>query len=486
MLTISELIAGNTRLQNLNNINIVMGRNGAGKSRFFRILEEQYRYDVGTYVRYVSPERAGTFRRDGNVLTNMSNSPNWLSETRSVNQAASFKAASAQLLREAESIYLRRLEATPEIRSDLSRTFTTDRLDKINRLLTNIYLGVSNTDFEFRSLTTGDVVTPDNISSGESEAVSLATEILYFFDTIDSNKFNVLMLDEPDVHLHPDLQARLGKLIVIMLDEFSKDLDKIVVCLSTHSTPLVCSLADSAYVSIGTKSFGVDVVELKPAPDELRKVAPFFGHPLSLSLSDDAALILEGEDDERVWQQAARSSQGRLKVFPVLAVTVDQQTKLEEFCVQLLGTLYDNPVAFSLRDGDGVIDHALDHRPPLKRYRLACYAIENLLITEECLAVMNTTSLDFVAKVHAWLGVNQGHKDSALMRQLVKSPDRLRHSKIKDIRNLICAVAGSTKPWEVIVGQAIGAVGLNDLSNGNMLVEYLGAELVRKVVLREP
>lgn len=486
MLTINELNAGNTRLQNLNNINIIMGRNGAGKSRFLRSLEEQYRSDAGTYVRYVSPERAGTFRRDGNILNNMSNIPNYLSQTRSVNQAASFKAASALLLREAESIYLRRLEATPEIRADMSRTFAAERIDKINRLLTNISLGVSNTDFEFRSLSTGEVVTPDDISSGESEAVSLATEILYFFDTIDPNKFNVLMLDEPDVHLHPDLQARLGKLIVSMLDEFSQDLDKIVVCLSTHSTPLVCSLADSAYVSIGTKSFGVDAVELKPAPDELRKVAPFFGHPLSLSLSDDAALILEGEDDERVWQQAARSSQGKLKVFPVLAVTVDQQTKLEDFCVQLLGTLYDNPVAFSLRDGDGVIGQALDHKPPLKRFRLACYAIENLLATEECLAMMQTSGFEFVAKVHAWLIKNEGHKDFDLMSQLVKSSDRLRHSKIKDIRNLICAVAGSTKPWEVIVGQAIGGVGSHDLSTGNMLVDYLGAELVRQVVLREP
>jgi ATPase subunit of ABC transporter with duplicated ATPase domains len=203
MLVKNELIAVTAHLQNLNNINIVMGRNGAGKSRFLRSLEEKYRYDAEFYVRYVSPERAGTFRRDGNVLTNMSNSQTWLSESRSANQAASFKAASAQLLREAESIYLRRLEATPEIRADLSRTFASDRLDKINRLLTNISLDVGNNDFEFRLLSTADVVTPDHISSGESEIVSLATEILYFFDTIDPNKFNVLMLDEPDVHFIP-------------------------------------------------------------------------------------------------------------------------------------------------------------------------------------------------------------------------------------------------------------------------------------------
>src|SRR5690606_7764680 len=132
-------------------------------------------------------------------------------------------------------------------------------------------LTMGNTDFEFRSLADNRVISPDAISSGESEAVALASEILYFFDTIDPAKFNVLLLDEPDVHLHPDLQARLGKLIIAMLDEFRQHSDSIAVCLSTHSSPLVCSLADSNYVSIGTKSFAVETVELNPTSAQLRK-----------------------------------------------------------------------------------------------------------------------------------------------------------------------------------------------------------------------
>lgn len=462
-----------------------MGRNGAGKSRFLRDIEEATNWNKQHfYVRYVSPERAGSFKRDGSVLTNMSSFPDWLRQSRAVNQADNFKSASAMLFREAETLYLRRLANTPAIRMDPTRSFETDRLSKVNQLLTNISLVMGNADFEFRSLADGQTVSPDNISSGESEAVSLAAEILYFFDTIDPTKFNVLLLDEPDVHLHPDLQARLGKLIITMLDEFKSHADSIAVCLSTHSSPLVCSLADSRYVSIGTKSFAVDTVELNPTSAELRKIAPFFGHPLSLSLSKDVPLILEGEDDERVWQQAARTSQGRIKVFPVLAGSVNQQGELETFCASLFRTLYDNPIAFSLRDGDGVVNQPLEHQPPIKRYRLQCYAIENVLLTDPCLDVMGTTWEGFVIAATKWVRENSEHPDTAHIKELAESNDRLQHQKIKKIRQLVCAVLGCKKPWEVVVGQAIGSLTNNDLVDSNMLTTFLGAEMVSEVIFR--
>ena len=481
---LNELRGHSAHLTDLNNINVILGRNGAGKSRFLRDIEAKASENKDLlYFRYVSPERAGSFKVDGNILTTMSDNPEWLRNVRSVNQASNFKGASAVLLREAEVIYLRRLAKLPEIRMDATRTFESDRLTKINQLLTNISLEMGNSDFEFRSLITGNIINPVEISSGESEAVALAAEILYFFDTIDPNKFNVLLLDEPDVHLHPDLQARLGKLIISLLDEFKMNADSIAICLATHSSPMVCALANSQYVSIGTKRFEVDTVKLKPTSAELRKVAPFFGHPLSLSLSEDVALILEGEDDERVWQQAARTSQGRIKVFPVLAGSVDQQGALESFCVELLSALYDNPVAFSVRDGDGVVDQPLEHRPPIKRYRLQCYEIENALLTDSCLTVMNTTWSDFVAYAAKWVVANPEHQDTALIEELAASNDRMRHKKIKKIRQLICTVIECKKPWETVVGQAIGALKSEDLSNSNMLVDFLGKEMVEDIIL---
>ncbi len=65
-----------------------------------------------------------------------------------------------------------------------------------------------------------------------------------------------------------------------------------------------------------------------------------------------------------------------------------------------------------------------------------------------------------------WLKDNEAHKDSDKIRELIKSDDRFRHTKIKAIRQLICSIAESNKPWEVVVGQAIGSLDSSALPNG--------------------
>jgi energy-coupling factor transporter ATP-binding protein EcfA2 len=470
----TELSIGSLRITGLNNVNVLLGRNGAGKSRFLRTIDGGIANDTSFNVRYISPERAGVFRRDGNIQNNIERNPQWLRDVRRVNQAENFKAASANLLREIETIYLRRLQDVPHIRADSQRNFRNDRLDSINRLLLNLTIEQERSDFVFRS-SAGETVPPDQVSSGESEAIALAAEIMYFFDTVDEGRFNVLLLDEPDVHLHPDLQARLASFIVGQLEAVREDLrPKIAVILATHSTSLVCALAKSEMSSIGTKDFGVDSVNFSALSQQLKKVAPFFGHPLSLSLSNDVMLILEGEDDERVWQQAARTSQGRIRLFPVLATSVDVQSDLERFCAPLLNSLYDSPVAYSLRDGDGVTGD-LPAIGPVIRFRLNCYAIENLLVTDECLSVLRTTWPAFQRATTTWLEANAAHTDASLLSRLVQSEDRLRNAKIKPIRQLVCAIAGANKPWEVVVGQAIGSVNAANISTEAMgLPNFIG------------
>lgn len=471
---IPELDTAEAILSKISQINIILGRNGAGKSRFLRSIDNELSQNPSYNVRYISPERAGVFRRDGHIQNNMEQNKEWLRSVRGRNQADNFKAASANLLRELELVYLRRLESTPELRSDHEKTFRHDRLDKINRLLANISIAQEGSDLVFRS-SSGEIVQADQISSGESEAIALASEIMYFFDTVQSKLFNILLLDEPDVHLHPDLQARLARLIISSIASLdSENQDNVAVCIATHSTPLVCALATSSYTTIGTKQYGKNFVVQISAAESLKRAAPFFGHPLSLSLSNDTLLIVEGEDDERVWQQAARSSQGRIHLFPVVAESVDQQTELERTCAPLLSALYDNPKAFSLRDGDGVADD-LTSMGPVVRFRLKSYAIENLLVTDECLLTLGTSWPDFQQAAKKWLLENPSHRDKDLLSALISSDDRLRHKKIKAIRQLICVIAGTSKPWEVAVGQAIGSLTVAPLTAGaTSLVDFIG------------
>lgn len=460
-----ELDFAGIKATGLRNINVLLGKNGAGKSRFLRSIDQSVSNDDSYYARYISPERAGVFQRDGNVMTSMERDPNWLVTVRRKNQADNFKAASANLLREVETAYLRKMQDTPDIRLDTSRNFRTERLDKVNRLLANLSICQSGSDFIFCN-NEDEIIKPDQISSGESEAIALAVEMMYFFDNLKEEKFNLLLLDEPDVHLHPDLQARLATFLINLVNDLDDTMrPKVAVLLATHSTPFICALSQSDRTAIGTKDFGINNVSFIKISDQLKKIAPFFGHPLSLSLTQDVMLILEGEDDERVWQQASRSSQGKIRLFPVLASSVDQQTQLENFTADLIDSLYDEPKAYSLRDGDGVIGDLLPVRSVV-RFRLQCYSIENLLLTDQALQKLGNTWGEFKELADKWLLANEEHKDREIIRELINSTDRLRNTKIKPIRQLICAIAGSGKPWEVVVGQAIGSLDISNLPQG--------------------
>ncbi|XAO72230.1 MAG: hypothetical protein AAYR33_04925 [Acetobacteraceae bacterium] len=219
--------------------------------------------------------------------------------------------------------------------------------------------------------------------------------------------------------------------------------------------------------------------------DKLRRVGPFLGHPLSLCLSDVAPLLVEGDDDERVWQQAARASLGKIKVFPIVADGTQRLRGLEDEFIKLLKALYDDSVAFSIRDGDGVIDKPLEPRPPLKRFFLQCYAIENLLVTEPCLLIMETDWDNFSGSASKWIGGNPERKSIHLLKKLIESEDRLRHNKIKDLHQIICEIAGCKKPWEVVVGKAIAQLQNEDVDTSNMLVDFLGKGLVNSVIFRD-
>jgi energy-coupling factor transporter ATP-binding protein EcfA2 len=477
---IAKLSGSKASLVNLSGINVILGRNGSGKSRLLRDLDAALSGQKQQYnCRYISPERGGAFQRNGNIETNLISGRGWLEGQRRKNQAENFRAASRAFLRDVETTYLRKLQNTDA----RDRSFQNDILGQISRLLTNVTIEQDKADFVFRTID-GETVGPDDISSGETEAISLASEILYFFQTIDTSKSNILLLDEPDVHQHPDLQARLGQFLIDQLEELQEvDQNRVAVCIATHSAPFVCSLAASDFTSLGTKEFRSNDVALAPTSSQLKKIAPFFGHPLSLTLSNDVMLILEGEDDERVWQQAGRSSQGRIRVFPVVATSVDQQTELERFCEPILRSLYDSPLAYSLRDGDGK-SGPLEHCGPVLRFRLDCYAIENALVTTESLAILDLTWDRFRDRARIWISANPAHRDARLVTELIDSPDRLRNHKIKDIRQLIVAMSGSNKPWEVVVGQALAstadASGIS--ADPFAMIRFIGADTAKALL----
>src|SRR5690606_25385247 len=113
---------------------------------------------------------------------------------------------------------------------------------------------------------------------------------------------------------------------------------------------------------------------------------PVFGaHPLSNAFNQAPVLLVEGDDDERIWQQAVRSANGRLKVYPCTVDGVGQLTSFERDVVRILDAVYDDAIGYSLRDRDSDPLEITD-LGPLKRMRLNCRAAENLLLTDEVIA----------------------------------------------------------------------------------------------------
>src|SRR3990172_11787183 len=116
----------------------------------------------------------------------------------------------------------------------------------------------------------------------------------------DPTKQNLLLFDEPDVHLHPDLQSRLATFMTSLSQRAP-----FTLLIATHSTPLLAALSQAGSTNVAFMRYGDREIKFSPADDTHRRILPIFGaHPLSNVFNESPILLVEGEDDERVCQQA--------------------------------------------------------------------------------------------------------------------------------------------------------------------------------------
>jgi predicted ATPase len=90
-----------------------------------------------------------------------------------------------------------------------------------------------------------------------------------------------LLLDEPDVHLHPDLQSRLIKFLV----RLAKDFD-FTVMIATHSTAILGALAGAEKSKVTFMQAREKELVFEEIGEILRRVLPVFGaHPVERSVA---------------------------------------------------------------------------------------------------------------------------------------------------------------------------------------------------------
>jgi len=473
-----ENINGYT-LNNLNRINIILGKNGCGKSTLFRLIEAEITNNVEVYgkTKYITPERSGSLTYEAGVDQNMSNDTKYLPNSRRKNQTINFRQQSVSQYMKLENLVLREIES--KRRGEIDYTFDL-YVNKINTLLDNIEIKRDVGTFKIYQKGTNVESEAEIISSGESELISLGIECLVFSRETVADKENILFLDEPDVHLHPDLQVRLMHFLRDLVSE-----GNFKVIMATHSTAVLGAFESYADTHLAFLVSGQKEINFKSISDSYRKILPVFGaHPLSNIFNQSPVLLLEGDDDERIWQQAVRSAGGRLKLYPCSVEGVDSMPVYEIETEEILNTVYEGAKGFSLRDSDGN-NAEIDDMLHLTRMKLSCRNAENLLLTDEVLISLGTTWVDLQTGIESWLTNNDTHGHFYIMNNFKENNyDRINFD-LKEIRNDLMGIIGSAKPWEVAVGQAIALLKWDDATNfaqANKMITLLGKKVVTNLI----
>ena len=221
---------GQYNLTGLSKINILLGKNGCGKSTLLKKIDQFFPNDTKGEINYVTPERGGSLKYNSGVEQNDADNAGWTKGQKNQNQWDSFKNYSVTQYRRLEILSLREIEKHHELRQNLSFTFDTI-IEKINNLLSNIKIvRTAKGDFEIFNKETNEKIDAEKISSGESELISLSIECLTFEKSCDPSKQNILLLDEPDVHLHPDLQANFIDFLIELVNT-----NKFIAIIATHN-----------------------------------------------------------------------------------------------------------------------------------------------------------------------------------------------------------------------------------------------------------
>ncbi|MCH8862581.1 MAG: AAA family ATPase [Proteobacteria bacterium] len=403
---------------------------------------------------------------------------NFLRNDRRKNQSPNFRQQSVSLFRNLELLLHRKMEQEFLAGTQPNKSaFFDGYIRKINNLLDNIYVKRSSFDFEICAKGTEQPIKPENISSGESELISLAIEVLYAAFT-SNDEPSLLLIDEPDVHIHPDLQQKFCVFLKSAIHNKS-----VTVIIATHSTAIIGSFEGAANCSVAFMTKGQEKIEFGKISDALRRVIPVFGaHPLSNVFNKTPILLVEGEDEVRIWQQAIRSSEGKLKLFPCSVGGIQELDPYEKEVRKIIESIYDRPKALSIRDRDGGVFN-IDDLGPVKRMRLRCRTSENLVLSDDALHLVGTSWTHLEKAISGWLKINTTHQNfSAMERFSDEGFDRI-GAEIKGIRLNLMDLMGTNKPWEVVVGQSIyGLFSGNGLKGSNSLSFFLGKK-TRKEIL---
>lgn len=450
---------GKWTLQNLRGINVFFGRNGSGKSLLLRALRD---LDT-TSSHYIVPERSGDINFEPGLVAEVleaikrsqSSRTNFLSNYRQ------------HVVTRIQGYYTRRgSKRAVDIKHDPE-----DLLRAMSLILPDFTVQVKSESpfYDLRRLKDGNSVTSvSHLSSGESQLLSLGLDIVTIVGMweLDVQEKRYLFVDEPDAHIHPDLQIKLADFLCHIAAEF-----KVQVFVATHSTTLLAALGQFG---------GTDAAVLFLKGDSPRIVAEPFsavsraltallgGHLLLGPLFAAPVLLVEGDDDYRVWVQVARGGHVNVCVLPCNGDEIKAYRRTLERIFEVLSERVSLR-GYAIVDGDKYpADKPEGNFVPF--VRLGCHEIENLYLTDEVLVALGHTWETACALV-VEKAANYGEKKEGLLE--IGKVDR----RNGDLKGIIQQLSEILDPkgllWTVRLGKLLG----QGRPTGN-LAEFIGEEVM--------
>ena len=450
-------------LSELGEITVLVGRNGSGKSVLLRAWRDQ----TPDQVHYVAPERTGDLEYQPQFISEESDGPRRRNGS-SRNFVLDYR---RRVISRVHSYLMKR----GNWRKEAACPAPPEELETlIQVLLPDFSVRLRETDkpYEIQRVSNGAFVSQiDHLSSGEAQMLTVGLDIVTVAAMweVDGAPRRILLLDEPDAHVHPDLQVRFADFLVQACKKFA--LQSVV---ATHSTALLSALGQLGgaktkvvYLSRERQNYKAEVL------DKVRRemATCLGGHLLMGPLFGAPILLVEGDDDYRVWSQVPRHNKISLAVIPSGGDEIKQyQRKLET----LLSSLMERPtrpVGYALLDGDKPIPQDSPQNPQsfIRFLVLNCHEVENLYLTEQVLALFDMTTERALEILTA-----HANRSPSFQLQLDAIRTCRRTADVKSVmRDLVQLLDQKQVPWTVRVAAALGRG-----KPGGELADYLGPNVM--------
>ena len=454
----------NWKLTNLNGITVLFGKNGSGKS----VLLRQLRDTSHETIHYIIPERTGNLTFEASYLAQETSS-----EQRRAHSTTNFIDGYRQrIITRIQGYFLSRGAARVE-----KLPGNPEELESLLKLLLadfEITLRGETPPYIIKRLSNGQEVTDiSQLSSGEAQLLTIALDILTIgaMWDIQNKDCRILLIDEPDAHLHPDLQVRLADFIMLVANKF-----KIQVIISTHSTTLLSALGQFGkescsviYLSRQKRDFQAEIFS-----ENLKQLSACLGgHLLMGPLFGSPLLLVEGDDDYRVWSQVPRGGFLNLAVLPSNGEEIKIYQKLLEKIFASISEI--KLMGHALLDGDKGLPIANEYNTQnyIKYIKLNCHECENLFLCDEILADLGITWDQAKEKLNQ--NADQyGNKAGQI--KAVSNCDK-RSIDIKLVINEISKILDSKNVhWTTRIGNKLGKG-----KPSGQLADFLGEQVVNSI-----